>query len=224
MVKSKCRLRLSCMCPQFGGKIDPNPLKKKISKLTMPKKQLTAWEIAKPILEREFLAGNIKADWPRGRVHKFCDEFEAVPINNFGNNWNRMKASIGRLQSDADRDAAAFCHDMLLHPIDYTDRWDGSLAQFFLKEDVADGFHLHFAPKDLWLSREEYRAFELEIFTKHVHQESRSKLETTYWLNKKWKKAEKTKKITSLRRRTWYKRYNLRLLFRRVTRNDASSK
>ena len=41
------------------------PTKKKILKLTMPKKQLTAWEIAKPILEREFLAGNIKADWPR---------------------------------------------------------------------------------------------------------------------------------------------------------------
>ena len=160
----------------------------------MPKKVLTAWEIAKPVLEQDYLAGRVKDWWPRGRVHKARKIFEAVPINNFGNNWNRMKAGTIRLKNVAKRDEEAMKVARTLHPIDYSNRWDGSDAQRLLAEDINDEFHLHFTPKELWLSREEYQKFELEKFAPHVSQEIRSKLETTYWLNKKWKKEQAKKK------------------------------
>ena len=92
----------------------------------MPKKVLTKWEIAKPILEELYLAGDIQDDWPRKKVHSARPEFEAVPINNFGNNWNRMKKSIGTLKQQAKRDFEILQADKLLYPID-ENRWDGSL-------------------------------------------------------------------------------------------------
>ena len=66
---------------KFGGKTKKNVQSKPIKYLISPTKiknmPKTPWEIAKPILEREFLAGNIKADWKRSKVHKICAEFEA---------------------------------------------------------------------------------------------------------------------------------------------------
>ena len=47
---------------------------------SMPKKQ-TPWEIAKPILEKEYLAGRITDQMKPGHVHKLREEFTAVPIN-----------------------------------------------------------------------------------------------------------------------------------------------
>jgi hypothetical protein len=38
------------------------------------------------------------------------------------------------------------------------------------------------------MSREEYQAFPLEVFRKHLHQEVRSRVETPYWLEYKAKK------------------------------------
>ena len=158
----------------------------------MPK-QPTKWEIAKPILEKMYLMGEITDSMRRGVVHKLRPEFEAVPINNFGNNWNRLKATVRELRRRAIIDDCSLFHDRILHPIDTTDpkRWDGTEAQRLLKQDIEDDFHKHFTPKELWLSRKEYQVFDIEIFQPHVNQEVRSKLETNYWLVKKEKKKRK---------------------------------
>ena len=115
----------------------------------MPKKVLTPWEIAKPILEQDYLSGRVKDWWPHGRVHKSWKIFEDVPINNFGNNWNRMKAGTIRLKNIAERDEKAMVVARTLHPIDYSNHWDGSDAQRLLAEDVNDEFHKHFTPQEL---------------------------------------------------------------------------
>ena len=67
----------------------------------MPKKVLTAWEIAKPLLEQDYLAGDVTDDMPRGVVHSKRPEYKKVNINNFGNNWLRMKRSIGTMKQNA---------------------------------------------------------------------------------------------------------------------------
>ena len=154
-------------------------------------KQLTPWEIAKPILEKLYLDGEITDDMARGSVWRLRQEFMACNINNFGNNWNRMKKSIGGLKKRANDDMIALAHDRILHPINMNNRWDGSAAQKLLKSDVKDDFHLHFTPLELWTSRAEYKAFPLHVFRPHVHQEVRSKVETNYWLVKKAKKEAK---------------------------------
>ena len=158
----------------------------------MPKKVLTKWEIAKPILEELYLAGDIQDDWPRKKVHSARPEFEAVPINNFGNNWNRMKKSIGTLKQQAKRDFEILQADKLLYPID-ENRWDGSDAQALLKQDIRNDFHLYFNPKELHMSRMEYKKFDFKVFGPHVYQEIRSKKETNYWLTKKALKESKKK-------------------------------
>ena len=63
-------------------------------------KVATAWEIAKPLLEKDYLDGLVNDEMPRGEVHRFRDEYKKVPINNFGNNWLRMKRSIWGLDGN----------------------------------------------------------------------------------------------------------------------------
>ena len=69
----------------------------------------------------------------RKDVHAFRPEFQAVPINNFGNNWNRIKKSAQELKRRAVIDSAALFHDRILHPVEHQNRWDGSDAQTLLK-------------------------------------------------------------------------------------------
>ena len=70
----------------------------------MPKKVTTAWEIAKPILEKWHIDGVVTDTMSRGEVHGLCDEFKAAPIGNFGSNFLRMKRTIGGMKEWAARD------------------------------------------------------------------------------------------------------------------------
>ena len=157
----------------------------------------TAWEIAKPILERDYLEGRVTESMARKDVHAFRPEFQAVPINNFGNNWNRIKKSAQELKRRAVIDSAALFHDRILHPVEHQNRWDGSDAQTLLKQDIELGLCEQFSPKELWLSRPEHQVFDLDTSRPHVHQCRRSKLETTCWLNKKAKKMKKSYFVAS---------------------------
>ena len=69
--------------------------------------------------------------------------------------------------------------------------WHGSPAEHFLKEDVENGNYVGLKPKEFWLTRPEYQKFPLKKFCGHVHQETRSKLETNYWLVKRKKQKKK---------------------------------
>jgi hypothetical protein len=98
----------------------------------------------------------------------------------------------------ADEDLAAFLHDMRTcprscrHPC-----WQDSEAERLLKIDIEAGgiaAALH-EPQKLWKSRSEYQAFPLNVFRKHIHQETRAEIEKSYWLhNKKLKEEEKKNK------------------------------
>ena len=57
-------------------------------------KKITAWGIAKPLLERDFINGEAMR---HGYVHQLRPEHTRVPIGNFGSNWNRMKKTIGAI-------------------------------------------------------------------------------------------------------------------------------
>ena len=70
-----------------------------------------------------------------------------------------------------------------------------SEAKGLLKEDVENGLHLQLKPKALWLFGEEYMKFDLKVFRHHMHQETRGKLETNYWITKRKKATELKKAI-----------------------------
>ena len=152
----------------------------------------TKWQIAKPLLERDYLDGTVTDSMKRMQVWKSRPEYEACNINSFGTNFLLIKKKAKEMKRRAVIDAAALCYDRFLYPITSENRWDGSAAQRFLKQDIELGFYEYFTPMDLWLSREEYQEYDINIFRPHVHQEIRSKLETNYWLSKKAKKLKKS--------------------------------
>ena len=133
----------------------------------MAPKPPTVWEIAKPLLEKDYLEGRVTDDMKRAFVHQLRDEFKVVPINRFGANWLRMKKTIGSMRQHATRDAVALEHDRQLYPVN-EERWDQSEAMRLLKEDIENEFHHHFEPEELWLSRAEYRKFDLAEFRPHI--------------------------------------------------------
>ena len=79
----------------------------------MAPKEPSKWDVAKPLLEKDHLEGIATDEMRRGEVHKLRPEYLAVPINNFGQNWNRMKANIGAMKEHAAGDKAALAHDRL---------------------------------------------------------------------------------------------------------------
>ena len=156
---------------------------------SMPKKQ-TPWEIAKPILEKEYLAGRITDQMKPGHVHKLREEFTAVPINNFRNNFNKMKDVYRQYKARANIEERALRHDMELYP-PAPNRWHGSKVQALLKEDIENGEHLKFEnPTDFRNSREEYGELDKKEFRDRVWQVVRGGLESNYWLVKRDKKKQ----------------------------------
>ena len=156
----------------------------------MPKKVLTPWDIAKPLLEDDYLNNVVNETMARQEVWSSRREFQAVPINNFGNNWLAMKRRIGALKSRAEDDAEALLHDRAHYP-KKSNRWDDSAAKAMLEDDVKNNKHTEMGPKNLWLSKNEYKDFDLKQFRQHIYQEKRSKLETNYWLVKMEKKRQR---------------------------------
>jgi hypothetical protein len=156
-------------------------------------KSPTPWEIAKPLLEQDFLEGRATADMRPREVIKLRDEYKRVKIENFRSNWKALKERIQAHKTRATEDADDFLHDKQLHTLaqDLPGYWDGSAAQRLLIDDVHTGRHKAVKPKQLRLSRVEYQDFDLQVFRKHIYQETRSHIETPYWIYKKKKKEQR---------------------------------
>jgi hypothetical protein len=108
---------------------------------------------------------------------------------NFGTNLRSLQKTIRENQAKADSDSAALAHDRHLFPpsantsLGYP-RWDGSVAQRLLREDVEAGLTRRYEPKELYQMQPEYQAFPLVVFRDHIYQEERSRRDRNYWLNK----------------------------------------
>ena len=135
-------------------------------------------------------------------VVKLRDEYKAVKYENFRSNLLNLRNAMAALQVKADSDKNGLLHDQNLYPFSSRNssftypRWEGSEAERKLKLDISLGRHKEVKPKVLQQSRDAYKVFPLEIFRKHIHQEVRAKMESSYWLKKKeLKRLKKQKKI-----------------------------
>lgn len=152
----------------------------------------TAWEIAKPILQKYYLDGTITDAMKPRVVWEMQPEFVDVKYENFRNNFARMKKTIKDQKYRAEIDEAGYLNDISLYPLakDTDGYWDGSEAQKLLKQDIGMKRHEQMKPEYLWLSRPQYQQFLLKKFRDHIHQELRSERETNYWIVKKKKKQK----------------------------------
>ena len=158
----------------------------------------TPWEIAKPILKKYYLDGRITDSMKPSAVYRMREEFtNVIPYTNFRNNFRTLKNGIKNHTERANIDQTGLLHDIAIYSLakDTDGYWDGSEAQSLLKEDIKRGLHKQMRPKLLWNSRPQYQDFDLKTFRDHIHQQTRSEIETNYWIVKKRKKkrAEEAK-------------------------------
>ena len=152
----------------------------------------TPWEIAKPILLKDYLEGRVTDSMKPKDVWNMKAEFMAVEYPNFRNNFARMKKTIKERREQSSIDQVYFQHDMTNHTLakDSEGYWEGSEAQKLLRTDIENNQHQNMKPGTLWQTRPEYQCFQLKKFRGHIHQELRSTRETNYWIVKKKKKAK----------------------------------
>jgi hypothetical protein len=159
----------------------------------MARQKLTApWDIAKPILRKQYIEGKITDEMKPKEVWAMQPEFMEVKYENFRSNFARLKKSIKEHKTRADDDEAGYLHDMEIYTLakDMDEYWDGSSAQQLLKVDIEKKRHEEMKPRLLWTLRPEYQKFTLNKFRGHIHQELRRSRETNYWIVKQRKKKQ----------------------------------
>ena len=74
--------------------------------------------------------------------------------------------------------------------------WHTSEAKELLRQDVQQKTHSSsMKPSELHQSRDEYKAFPLKVFRKHIYQEEYAQLGRSYWMNKKEEKNRHKREV-----------------------------
>lgn len=160
----------------------------------------TSWEIAKPLLEEDYISGKATAAMTVDQVINLRKAiYGKVPRTNFASNWRALKIRVDGDKDRAKKDRERYDNDTgsYLLAKDLPWEWHGSEAERLLKVDVAKGRHDRYHPEILFYKRPEYYEDfgDYQKFRKHVHQEARSALESPYWMVQKEKKDKKKKEI-----------------------------
>ena len=152
----------------------------------------TPWELAKPILEKDYLEGTITESMKPKDVWLMRSEFGSVKYENFRSNLSRMKKTIKAHKERANNDEAGYLHDVAIYTLakETPGYWHGSEAERLLRKDIKKDRRTKMKPEMLWLSRLQFQEFSLEKFRGHIHQNLRSERETNYWIVKKKKKQK----------------------------------
>jgi hypothetical protein len=156
---------------------------------------------AKQLLKEDIVAGRVTSSMPAKEVYAMRPKwYKAYKFQNFKSNLENLHKRTSKDQNRASEDLSAFLHDMQIPrpqavapaaAVAYP-RWQDSEAEKLLKNDLEAGMGTSsIKPEQLWNSREEYQAFPLTVFRKHIQQELRAELATGYWLNKKKEKEKK---------------------------------
>jgi hypothetical protein len=138
---------------------------------------------AKKILYDMLLDGTVPMDntMPLEDIYLLDEEFAKFDFARFRGRLNRLNAKIKELDSRADEDLEAFRtykrnHKPSLFSHKGYVQWQGSTAQELLWDDL-DAYlkDPNQKPKDLWMSRKEYRdEFPLDAFRDKIKQEIRT--------------------------------------------------
>ena len=138
---------------------------------------------AKQILYEMLLDGTVPMEntMPLEDIYLLDEEFDKFDFDKFRGRLNRLRAKIKELDSRADEDLEAFRaykrnHKPSLFSHKGYIQWQGSTAQELLWDDL-DAYlkDPNQKPKDLWMSRKEYRdEFPLDAFRDKIKQEIRT--------------------------------------------------
>ena len=151
---------------------------------------------AKMLLTKDIIDGSIEGVDAK-RVFVMRSEYQLYKYSNFATNLRNLRKTVTKQQGLADDDEAAFAHDerlrLRVHNKPYP-RWQGSVAERLLKQDIDNGRNLNMTPCEMKASRVEYGPYPGTIFRDHIHQELWARMERPYWLARRKEKEEEKKK------------------------------
>ena len=139
---------------------------------------------ARELLKNAFLNDEIPLDYhkqPRTIFDKYkdCSAFQGMTYD--GTFQRRLRALRDQIKHKVDRvaiDQQAYDVFRKNNPKrQYNDagqiRWEGSEAEYYLKEDMKANKHVGMQPQAFRETRPEYMMFSKKVFQKHIHQEKR---------------------------------------------------
>jgi hypothetical protein len=126
--------------------------------------------------------------------------FMQYKIESFRTNYRNLAAKVKADKAMVNFDQMGFDKEREKFPRnDKNDRgylvWDQHRAQSLMKEDVKEKRSQGMKPKDLRETRDEYKAFPLDVFRQHKYQEERKQREMVYWQVKRNKKARQNHEV-----------------------------
>ena len=164
--------------------------------VTMPRidgsKEKFENSVSKALLRIDILQGRVTdATSPKAAYDLHPEEHHKWKYQAWCGAMKRLLAAVDRDQDRMQWDVLSYGHDIAIiqaqrsEPADAA--WHRSPAYRLLKQDIDDRKNEQLAPKELWMSRPEYQAFDLQCFRKHIYQEVDSRPKRAILFEKKKK-------------------------------------
>ena len=134
---------------------------------------------AKFFLREDIITGAVPESMEPKNVYQMRPEYGEFKYENFRANLIHLREAVAASRVRMQADCEAYGHDRsllsALRNLEDGDQrciqWVESEAKTLLKRDIDDNKHLLLKPCDLYATREEYQAFTLKVFRKHIYQE-----------------------------------------------------
>lgn len=164
------------------------PFAKRTTTTMAPKKKKkeTCWQNSegRKLLLEDVRSGRIPNDMDPTAAFAMRPEFDVFPSAKKTSAQlfsARLSSARGIIQGKIDRSSrelALLQQDRAVHPPPATNhrgepRWQDSIAQQLLKQDVGNKIHEQLSRKQFYLSRPEYQVYPMRIISGHVDQEVR---------------------------------------------------
>ena len=133
---------------------------------------------AKELLRNDIILGKVNERMNAQEVYLMRPQYKDYRMDNFRTNLgNLIKAVRKDILEHMGKDCEAYGHDRAVLAERHFDidespirnSWHRSEARELLKVDMELGLHKEMKPEELFLSRQEYQAFELEVFCKAIY-------------------------------------------------------
>jgi hypothetical protein len=149
--------------------------------------------LAKKSLRTDIILGKVTANCNPKDVYDMYNSYKGSPFNHFKKNLQSLIEAVAKDIARVQHDCEAYGHDLGGVNALQSDKeagsrplsWHLSDARKLLKVDMVEGKHKLLRPKALWLSRTEYRVFDLEPFRKAIHSANDKEAKKMFRIEKK---------------------------------------
>lgn len=141
----------------------------------------SAEDPCKELLKFDLVSGAVPLSMKPMDVYMTRPEYSQFhKYQNFRSNLKSLKDSLEERKDKMLNDCCFYAHDLFVlkkhraniqgNPHKPYPNWHSHEAKKLLKLDIKDGAHIGITPSYLWIQRQEYLEFPVEVFRQHVYQ------------------------------------------------------